>query len=193
MNTLDQLNENGLLSNDDKVLLKDLAQGDENILVIGNDKQMNGLLLMAILRERLSNEEGWYFKDRDDLDLKCLPPQLMELKSNTVKSYANAREIVRSMPYIPIIIDEINAQAIAQFFLACCEGLRSRVTATYIGYGDAKTVLNSFAQLTRPTEGVDHRTPEMVVNYVKDMVKVFIIYTEENGQKKIAVIDNRRQ
>ncbi|QQP10676.1 hypothetical protein FJQ98_15610 [Lysinibacillus agricola] len=90
---------------------------------------------MTILRERLSNEDGRYFKDRDDLDLKSLAPQLMELKSNTVKSYEDAREFDRFMPFIPIFIDEINTPAIAQFFLEYCVGLRNRVTATYTGYG----------------------------------------------------------
>lgn len=193
MNTLEQLNEDGLLSNEDKVLLKDLAKRNVNILVIGNDKQMNGLLLMAILRERLGSEPGWYFKDRDDLNLRSPASDLTVINSNRVKSYAEARELVRAMTFTPIVIDEINTPAMAQFFLECCVGLRDRVTAAYTGYGDSKTALYSFARLTRPTEGVDYRTEETVVDYVRYMVKVFIIYAEENGQKKIAVIDNRRQ
>ena len=193
MNSLDRLNEDGLLSNEDKVLLKDLAKGNENILVIGNDKQMSGLLLMAILQERLRNEDGWYFKDRDDLNLASLAPRFTVLKSNMVQSYEDARELVRVMPFIPIVIDEINTPAIAKFFLECCVGLRSRVTATYTGHGDVINAFKSFAQLTRETEGVDHRTPEMVVDYVRGMVKVFVIYAEEDGQKKVAVVDNRRK
>ncbi|MFG3435064.1 hypothetical protein [Lysinibacillus fusiformis] len=188
MSTLEQLYENGLLLNEDKVLLEELAQGNENILVIGNDEQMNGLLLIAILRERLRGGETWYFKDRDDLSLDF---HLIELKSNMVKSYEDAREIVRSMPFIPIIIDEINTQALAQFFLECCVGLRSQVTAAYTGYGDAKALFSSFAQLTRST--VDYRTQDDVENYVRHMVKVFVIYSEKDGQKKITVVDNRRQ
>ncbi|MEK5645920.1 hypothetical protein BK138_34085 [Paenibacillus rhizosphaerae] len=191
MNTIEQMYEDGLLSNDAKVLLMDLAKGDENILVIGNDKQMNGLLLMAILRERSGSELGWYFKDRDDLNLRSLAPNLTVINSNQVKSYAEARELVRAMTFTPIVIDEINTPAMAKFFLECCVGLRDRVTAAYTEYGDPKAVLNSFARLTR--EGVDHRTEEMVVNSVRDTVNVFIIYAEENGQKKIYVIDNRRQ
>jgi hypothetical protein len=152
-----------------------------------------GLLLMAILRERSGSELGWYFKDRDDLNLRSLAPNLTVINSNQVKSYAEARELVRAMTFTPIVIDEINTPALAKFFLECCVGLRNRVTAAYTEYGDAKAVLYSFARLTRPTEGVDHRTEEMVVDYVRDTVKVFIIYAEENGQKKIDVIDNRRQ
>ncbi|WP_341320841.1 hypothetical protein NSQ62_14480 [Solibacillus sp. FSL H8-0523] len=191
MVTLDKLNEDGLLSYEDKHLLENLALGEENILVIGNDKEMNGLLLMAILKKRLGPADGetWYFKSRDDLDIG-LPSVI---NSKFVKSYIDARELVRPMPFVPIVIDEINTQAIADFFLNCCVGLRNRVTATYTHWGDDKTVLESFAQLTRPTEGVDYRSLDTVVNYVKDMVKVFVIYTEVDGQKKIYTVDNRRQ
>ncbi|MEE4580548.1 hypothetical protein [Paenibacillus polymyxa] len=193
MNTLEHLIEVGFLSNEDKVLLKDLAKGNENIMVIGDNKQMNGLLLLAILRERLGGEQGWYFKCRDDLNLSSLAPNLTVINSKQVKSYAEARELVRAMTFTPIVIDEVNTPAMAKLFLECCVGLRDRVTAAYTGYGDADAVLYSFAQLTRATEGVDYRTEERVVDYVRDTVKVCIIYAEENGQKRISVIDNRKQ
>ncbi|WP_339273657.1 hypothetical protein MKY59_21110 [Paenibacillus sp. FSL W8-0426] len=195
MNTLEQLNEKGLLSNEDKELLKELAKGTENILVIGNDVHINGMLLMTILRERRSNELGWYFKDRDDLeDFRNLVPNFTVLNSSMVKSYLDARELVRSITSTPIVIDEINTHAMAKFYLECCVGLRDQVTAAYTGYGDARDLLNSFAQLTRPTDSVDHRTDKQVIDYVRETLNIFVTYSkDENGQTKITVVDNRRQ
>jgi len=195
MNTINQLNQAGILSDQDTITLKELATGSDNILIIGSDKQMNENLLRAVVEQRVNFNGGWYFKEWSDSDVRNLVPDFTGINSNKIESYEAARELVRAMTNTPIIIDEIKTPAMATFFLECCVGLRDRVTATYSVNGSIQSFLNSFSQLTKPNIAMDHPNPnlvlEMHVEKVISNITVLIVCNNENGVHKVSIVDRR--
>lgn len=54
MNTINHLNQQRLLSEQDSIKLKELAKGNENIPIIEPDKEMNENLLRAVVEHRVN-------------------------------------------------------------------------------------------------------------------------------------------
>ncbi|KZE78225.1 hypothetical protein AV654_19825 [Paenibacillus elgii] len=170
--------------------LRQVADSDSNILIVGGDKELNAKVLKAINHERREAGTGLVVVKgagtSDNFRLMYPRDQITVINAPEIKSVLDVRNILKEMWDFRLAITDISTSITAELFILCCEGLRSDVVASYTCDGDLDQCLVSLAKLNQPEKG--HLPFELTLERVVHLLEAIVKCDCVDGQPIISVI-----